>query len=684
MLLEILQSIWILIAAGIVLIVPGLAWQAWFPLPGRDPLEQVADAVGIGVSFAAVGALLTFILHIRLPGWGLAAIYLLLAGFAAAGHVYRQTLAGSRHYRRPNVPIQVWFGCGLAGLLFFLLVAWRMYQARDLALPAWVDSVHHVLLVRIFIDQGGLPATLGPELPVPLYYHIGYHALAAVYTALSRLSPDQATLIFGQVLNAVVSLSVYRLGKSVWGDIPRAAGAALIVGFVSHMPAYYLTWGRYTLLTGLILLPLAMAQAIDLTRPGCGGLTNPCRWIQTAFLALLTAGILLSHYLAAVLLALFLIVLAGGQAWKDLRARRIERATWAAWIAGVGAGLLAAAVWLVRVWIFSQRNFNVRLSLDSPDQVYFQDYLNYLWYLLGPLHNYVFLGLGGVGLVWALVRSRPLSLQRNPSVTAETAVANDPLPGAVEAEQAASRQPQPNPKTQQEQGSDWHSRSLAVWALILVLLTIPWGIRLGPFRPDHLAIVLFLPASLLASHLFVSMGEGLQRLARGKVPAWVPTGVILLGLSAWGLRDTANILNTSTILADAADLRAVEWVAGHTPPEANIWINVAPWQGPTYRGVDGGWWILPLTRRQTTLPPVVYAWGEQDYVVEITAWAKISERLSGCGPEFWALMRQAHVTHVYLHEGKGSLQPAGLQGCAGVEPVYHEDGVWIYEVKDEG
>ena len=42
-----------------------------------------------------------------------------------------------------------------------------------------------------------------------------------------------------------------------------AALAALLVGFVFQMPAYYLTWGRFTLLTGLVVLGPAMAAALD-------------------------------------------------------------------------------------------------------------------------------------------------------------------------------------------------------------------------------------------------------------------------------------------------------------------------------------------------------------------------------------------------------------------------------------
>jgi hypothetical protein len=141
----------------------------------------------------------------------------------------------------------------------------------------------------------------------PLYYHYGYHALAALFTAISGLPIGAAMLVLGQVLNAVIGLSTYALGKTLWRNWRPALAAALLVSFATRMPAYYLSWGRYTLTVGLILLPLALGVALEIAR-------GKARWGNTLTLALLTAGILLSHYFAALLLAAFLALLVSGQA----------------------------------------------------------------------------------------------------------------------------------------------------------------------------------------------------------------------------------------------------------------------------------------------------------------------------------------------------------------------------------
>jgi hypothetical protein len=221
---------------------------------------------------------------------------------------------------------------------------------------------------------------------------------------------------------------------------------------------------------------------------------------------------------------------------------------------------------------------------------------------------------------------------------------------------------------------------LAVWGSMICLLTIPWGLRLGPFRPDHMAIVLFIPAAMLASHLLFSASEALQQVSRGKIAGWCGAALTLSMLCGWGISRTASVLNYATVFADAADRKAVAWVGQNTPLEAVFWVNVTPWQGQVYRGTDGGWWILPLTGRQTLLPPVPYTWGSPEYQGVIRDLAIRSNSLTGCDEEFWSVMQAGSVDYVYLHAGKGSLQPESVKACAGLTPVYQEGGVVIYKI----
>ena len=655
-----LHAVWIACSLAIVLLIPGAAWQAWFYRAGKGFAAQLAITMGISLAFTALAALATFVFKARLVGWEVGAGYAGLALAGLAGWVFsgkkRPSLADPAGLAAISVTI------GAAALL----IAWRFYQARALVLPAWVDSVHHVLITQVIFEHGSLPGDLSPYLPVPFYYHYGFHALAAVFEAVSQLTADKAVLVLGQVISAGISLSVYRLSLSVWRDPKRGLAAALLVGFFSQMPAYYLTWGRYPLLAGLLILPLAMAQALDIYQePDEAGKG----WLKQGLLmALLTVGVLLTHYLTALLLAGFLIVLGLALLWHDVSHRTLAIKRWAALLGGTLAGLVASLPWLVRVFQYN----SVGLSIDVvlPQAIggagYSPNYADYLWALAGPVRDYWFLVIGGLGLAWGLVSRK--------------------------------------------------FRPLAIWGLLVAIGSLPLGYKLPPFRQDHFVIVLFLPAALFAGDLLFSCGSWLTRLASAlrdrlarrrmrqsmqdlvqasgeaapptdRKPGWkgwisigLPMAVVL-GLCLWGLDETKNILNPATILVDQADVQALDWIPAHLPQDARFYINVTPWQFGVYRGVDGGWWILPLTGRWVLLPPVVYSWGTKAYYQQIDDWAARANAIQGCDKNFWGLVSDAHLTYVYLHQGSGALQPDKLTGCQGVTPVYQKDGVFIYSIQ---
>jgi hypothetical protein len=574
--------------------------------------------------------MLTFFLPVRVNGSGLIFVILLLTGLGVRSLFQRdRAIEAGPAGDTPHFP-RIFTVLALTGILVF-----RFYQAAELALPAWVDSVHHTLLVRLVLENGGLPATFGPYMPVPLYYHAGFHANAALFAALTGMSPDRAVLVFGQILNAAVALGVYRLGLSLWPGGRRAWIAMLLVGFCFQMPAYYLTWGRYTLLAGTFLLTLAMAAALDLVRIGPDA-------AQVVRLAVLTAGLVLTHYFGAALLALFL----GAVVLEQLVVRRgfVRSPAFRRLALGAAAGGLFALPWVVRAVLNSTDliGLDIVLPAESLDEVYFSGYRDYLLDLLGPRQ-----GIGIPGLAFA-VPGRGVLLHG-------LGLAGLVLIG-------------------------WRRaiRPLALFTLVAGLLSLPWGVNLAPFRPDHGVILAFLPGSLLAANALVSpLDAGWPPWARRVLNGLFAAAVI--GILAWGMRDTISIVNPATVLADADDRSALDWIAGNTPEEAVFLINATPWQGGAYRGVDGGWWIPPLTGRQTSLPPALYLDGELEYVLAILDRARRMAAIEGCGPDLAELIEETGATHIYLHQGRGALQPGALAGCEGVAPVYSEGEVFIFE-----
>lgn len=243
----------------LLLVLPGLVWWSWSPqaFRNRGVSEILGDVFGISLAASACLGLLTYLTQWRIPGWfmilgALAASALALyprfrswRGVTELKRAGKSTASPEGNLIRPDWQWEI-----IPLVIFVLILGWRFYQARTLIFPAWVNSVHHSYIVRLIVETGGVPASLEPNIQAPFYYHFGFHLNTAVFAFWSQLRPETAVLILGQVINAGVCLAIYRLGISLWGDWRRASIAMVLVGFVFQMPAYYLTWGRYTLLAG--------------------------------------------------------------------------------------------------------------------------------------------------------------------------------------------------------------------------------------------------------------------------------------------------------------------------------------------------------------------------------------------------------------------------------------------------
>ncbi len=635
------------LAALLVLLIPGWSLLAWLPeespfrsAPRRDFLSSLADGAALSISLAALAALFLSWLGIVVSASAVPVLYAL--GLAALlGAVVR------RGMRLAGVKPGWQLGYAVSGLALLAgVVAWRLYQAHTLALPAWVDSVHHALIVRLISEHGGLPPDFMPYFPVDFHYHYGFHLVTALFAFWARVPVSEALLWFGQVLNAVVSLSVYRLTYTMAADIdpgPDAAPrpgwlpfamaflAALLTGFAFQMPAYYLTWGRYTLLTGLVLLGPALAAAWEIRR-------EPANRGAGVRLALLLAGISLTHYFVLILAGLFLLILGAPALLRSLRGGQ-ERRVMLALVGWVGLGIALALPWLLAAGLAYPEQAGV--SLVNPvgqSEAAWKSAVNYLRYvvnMLGPRHNHILLGLAGVGLLFSLRRRS--------------------------------------------------FRPLSAWAFMLTLLSLPWGLRMNLFRPDYFAIILFFPASIVLAGFVMDGVVALGQLARPRPAwrAWVQGAGFALALGiflAWGLRETRDVINSVTVLATRADVAALDWIRQNTPQDARFYNNSLPWLGSVYRGVDGGFWLEPYTGRFSLVPPALYGLASQDTVEQVKDWADRSGKLEGCGAEFWALVRDAGLTHLYLRQGSGALQPDDLVDCPRLRQLYNQDGIFIYEI----
>ena len=227
--------------------------------PRFDSGERAALAVGLSLAVTPLLLLWTSTLGLRWSRPAVLAAAVALATFA----VYRLL-----HHRRPlqsfdsaqdrppisNLQSPAW---PLAAIFAVSLLV-RLAMVRDLAAPTWVDSVHHALLTRLIVEGGALPQTYAPLVNAgTASYHTGFHSVVAAFCGLTGLAVPQAMLLLGQVLNALLVPAAYLLAKDLSGSPTAALLAALVAGLFSPMPAYYASWGRYTQLAGLLMLPAA-------------------------------------------------------------------------------------------------------------------------------------------------------------------------------------------------------------------------------------------------------------------------------------------------------------------------------------------------------------------------------------------------------------------------------------------
>ncbi len=265
----------------------------------------------------------------------------------------------------------------------------RLVTSRDLVLPMWVDSVQHSYIVQLLLDERAVPATYGALVPLQVFdYHFGFHGLAAAAAGLAAASPARAVLATGQILNGLVGLAVYRFARDVTGSPRAAAVGALLVSLVTTEPTYFVTWGRYPELAGLVALPVAFAA---LRRVG-GPKPRPADVLVAVAASI---GMALVHPRVAVFLGCLVLTALLVEARRLAWPRAVGRL--------VGVGVISAvllAPWLVRQWgaHASQTTFALGWQpIDFP-----------LGLATAGADRWL-LGLAAVGLAVGLLRGAPVA-----------------------------------------------------------------------------------------------------------------------------------------------------------------------------------------------------------------------------------------------------------------------------------
>lgn len=622
--------------------------------PFPRPTPFLLPPIWVGLSLSVIALLYewatAFGLALTLP------VLVLLAIACALGCIARLWW-GNAGRAEARAHIGGWWLALVAVLVF---TAWtRVYEVRDLALPNWVDPVHHALLIRVAAERGLAPLDLRPYLPiVELPYHWGYHVFVATLMRLAQAELPAAMLWSGQALNVLQALAAASFAAYLWRRAAAGVVAAIIVGLVSIMPAYYVSWGRYTQLTGLLLVAPIAACWLELLR-------KPSRRL-VATLAILLAGLSLIHFIVLLFTLMFMAM--SGALWL-LRAEKIELR--AGVLAAAAAAVLALGMALPWMLVLAQQKLvstpeGSALPLVGGGTFNALD-MNLVW---AGQNRWLIAGALAAAL-WGIRRHQRAALEQIGWVAALVASANPwlalyvlPVAGGALGLWAALRR-------------RW---LLMLLGLLLVLansrlLRLPY---LSLLTNEAVVISLFLPMGVLIGGAAAWGWDALAAPRR----AWARGLAVLLvaGVATWGGWNLRDVVNPSTVLVGAGDVAALEWAAANTPADARFLVNTAGWLR-TGRGSDAGWWLLPLAGRWVSAPPVIYDYAPPAFANAARARnAVVSRFKAGDEQELYALIDRERITYVFLGTHGGPLSAAAFPASAGFDKVYERDGATIFAV----
>jgi len=636
-----ISDVWLAIPFLIILWLPGWLLLDFSNIRKRfDFGEQTALSIGISLGLIPILMLWTTLLHLR---WTKTHV-LLIAGLLIIFLVLRLTYQFLKFHKSKNQNKNLSEGGlfrGLAGklvqltipfsliIVFLITLTVRMIMVRDLATPAWVDSVHHALITRLILSTGSYPLSYAPYWDInPSSYHPGFHSITATFIWLSNLSIDQALLIFGQVLNAMAVFSVYLFTKTFTRNTISGIFAALITGFLTPMPAYYTSWGRYTELAGLIIFPTAFTLILSLMDENA---RKQKYWL--IFLSAMTiSGLFMVHYRVTVFLGVLILTYFGIIILFNIRKpiSTIPTKIRLIFIA------VFVSIFLVFPWMSQVIQNSVLPMIKTAGTRPIPFFQDFSWAFLTTASGKQTLVLAGLGLVWSLIERKRFAYV------------------------------------------------VMVWITLLFLIAnfdalhIPGA---GLLTSSSVEIMLFIPISLLGGY-FIAVMIGYWKALFPQKFMILFIGIVFIA-TLWvaytGAKQLITIINPITILSREADLRAIDWVENNLPRNETIVINPFAWGYGLFAGADGGYWISPLTGRATLPPPVLYGLGlSRKRIIEQSQQVI---NLSSNPDSLWDFLQTNQYHYLYIGAKGGVLSPEKLSSNNHFSTIYQKDGVWIFKIK---
>ena len=526
-----------------------------------------------------------------------------------------------------------WVAIAVFGMTLFT----RFWIIRDHPYPAWSDSLHHALLTRLTAVQGKLPTSLEPYFPIPLdQYHLGLYSLTATTQWLAQVPAHTALLWTAQALNGLCGLGVYLVLDRKEGRAGAVVGA-VTVGLLSHQPAFYVNWGRFTQLSSQTILLTAWIVTWDALRawrlPGRDRRTS-IAW-QMGLAGLLTGSVFLFHFRVAAFYLPLLALSVAWELWKGYRESKVARAASGVLIIGLISMFAAAPAMALALPAYLSRAPEVTAPGEVAETI--RQYYEFPWstvpYLVAHWWLLSFAALGaGLGL-----------FQRNRMTLISLG-----------------------------------------WTALLYLMGNAYLLSVPVLSLTNLGAVLvslYLPLGLT---LGAGAHEAVRILERRALPATaIIAALALLGGLATG-RARATDIERHRFFVRREDMTAMDWIRENIPQEARFAVNTYFWLPRAPHGTDAGYWIPYFTGRGTTAGTMLLNLGPREYVARVVEMSRAAEQLAE-GPGSVETLTDLGVNYVYV--GKNGdfsgcgLDPSEVSVDGGMEVVYETDGVAILQLQ---
>jgi hypothetical protein len=611
-----------LVVAGLLFSLPGLALLLWL-LPDLEEDWFGWLSLSAGLSLASFPLLLLWARALGNIPIGPYVLWAILGACAllVAWRLRRRRADILQAFRRAPPGFSL-----LLVVLIVGVIGLRLWTIQGLTVPLWGDSYQHTMMAQLIVDNGGLFDSWLPYAPLKSFtYHYGFHAAVAFFHWLT--------------LNALAAFTIYPLAVRLTGNRWVGMVAVLTAAVLSPMPGFYVNWGRYTQLAGQVILPVALWftwEMVDYPR---------LNWQRLSLAVLTVAGLALTHYrvilfYAAIIPAWWLVYFAFN---KERRSDLLTSLGRLALLGGLA--LLVISPWLAHA--VSSRLARQQVNVAARGRG--DDFIRNEYNRFHDIRNFMptpMLGAIGVGFLFSLFRKRSLAF------------------------------------------------FVGLWVGFLFLLANPYLLNLpgtGVVNNFAVYISIYIPGAIMVGYGVVTVVQYGRRYWQG-IP-WL-FGLLVVGISIWAARIHANMVDpTQFMLVTPTDERAMAWIRTNTSPDAKFLINgIFAYGGSSVVGADAGWWIPVLAGRENTIPPLTYVSEtpfSPDYPRQVHS---LMAQLQGSDlstTEGLALLKQNRITHIYIGQREGRVSNPGapllsvetLLAAPYYEPVYHEDQVWILEVR---